>query len=153
MSTRFETYVFHLNMSTKLLRLFWKDIRRTVLDDILNDFRFEDPVKELCFRKSIESVQDHTESLGNLVYYYFLGECDKEGVDSDGLDAKDTVEGVFDEALSARLSFAIIKEVLESIPSIPMENEEEANSVADLQVTIYDTLLHIMKISSDYLQS
>ena len=153
MSTRFETYVFHLNMSTKLLRLFWKDIRRTVLDDILNDFRFEDPVKELCFRKSIESVQDHTESLGNLVYYYFLGECDKEGVDSDGLDAKDTVEGVFDEALSARLSFAIIKEVLGSIPSIPMENEEEANSVADLQVTIYDILLHIMKISSGYLQS
>ena len=140
-------------MSTKLLRLFWKDIRRTVLDDILNDFRFEDPVKELCFRKSIESVQDHTESLGNLVYYYFLGECDKEGVDSDGLDAKDTVEGVFDEALSARLSFAIIKEVLGSIPSIPMENEEEANSVADLQVTIYDILLHIMKISSGYLQS
>ena len=150
MSTRFETYVFHLNMSTKLLRLFWKDIRRTVLDDILNDSRFEDPVKERCFRSSIESVQDHTESLGNLVYYYFLGECDKEGVDSDGLDAKDTVEGVFDEALSARLSFAIIKEVL---GSIPMENEEEANSVADLQVTIYDTLLHIMKISSDYLQS
>ncbi len=72
MSTRFETYVFHLNMSTKLLRLFWKDIRRTVLDDILNDFRFEDPVKERCFRSSIESVQDHTESLGNLVYYYFL---------------------------------------------------------------------------------
>ena len=34
-----------------------------------------------------------------------------------------------------------------------MENEEEANSVADLQVTIYDILLHIMKISSGYLQS
>ena len=103
-------------MATRLLSLFWKDIRRTVLDDILNDFRFEDPVKELCFRKSIESVQDHTESLGNLVYYYFLGECDKEGVDSDGLDAKDTVEDVFDEALSARLSFTIIKEVLGASP-------------------------------------
>ena len=116
MSMRFETYVIHLNMATRLLSLFWKDIRRTVLDDILNDFRFEDPVKELCFRKSIESVQDHTESLGNLVYYYFLGECDKEGVDSDGLDAKDTVEDVFDEALSARLSFTIIKEVLGASP-------------------------------------
>ena len=116
MSMRFETYVIHLNMATRLLSLFWKDICRTVLDDILNDFRFEDPVKELCFRKSIESVQDHTESLGNLVYYYFLGECDKEGVDSDGLDAKDTVEDVFDEALSARLSFTIIKEVLGASP-------------------------------------
>ena len=150
MSMRFETYVNRLNMATKLLGLFWKDIRRTILDDILNDFRFEDPVKELCFRKSIESVQDHTESLGNLVHYYFLWECDKEGIDSNGLDAKDTVEDVFDEALSARLSFTIINEVL---GSIPMENEEEANSVADLQVTIYDTLLHIMKISSGYLQS
>ena len=137
-------------MATKLLGLFWKDIRRTVLDDILNDFRFEDPVKELCFRKSIESVQDHTESLGNLVHYYFLWECDKEGIDSNGLDAKDTVEDVFDEALSARLSFTIINEVL---GSIPMENEEEANSVADLQVIIYSILLHIMKISSGYLQS
>ena len=116
MSMRFETYVIHLNMATRLLSLFWKDICRTVIDDILNDFRFEDPVKELCFRKSIESVQDHTESLGNLVYYYFLGECDKEGVDSDGLDAKDTVEDVFDEALSARLSFTIIKEVLGASP-------------------------------------
>ena len=150
MSMRFETYVIHLNMATKLLGLFWKDIRRTVLDDILNDFRFEDPVKELCFRKSIESVQDHTESLGNLVHYYFLWECDKEGIDSNGLDAKDTVEDVFDEALSARLSFTIINEVL---GSIPMENEEEANSVADLQVIIYSILLHIMKISSGYLQS
>ena len=150
MSMRFETYVIHLNMATGLLRLFWKDIRRTILDDILNNFRFEDPVKELCFRKSIESVQDHTESLGNLVHYYFLWECDKEGIDSNGLDAKDTVEDVFDEALSARLSFTIIKEVL---GIIPMENEEEANSVADLQVTIYDILLHIMKISSGYLQS
>ena len=150
MSMRFETYVIHLNMATGLLRLFWKDIRRTILDNILNNFRFEDPVKELCFRRSIESVQDHTESLGDLVYYYFLGECDKEGIDSDGFDAKDSIEDVFEGTLSASFAFTTIKEVL---GSIPMENEEEANLVADLQVIIYSILLHIMKISSGYLQS
>ena len=71
-----------------------------------------------------------------------------EEYDEEEIDLEKFAERVFDEALSAALGFKVIKEVL---GNIPMEDEEEANQVTDLQIMISHYLLCMMNISQKFI--
>lgn len=126
-----------ITMAAVATRLFWDSLSRTILND---QFCFEDPIKGLHFETSISSVETHTKNIVDLTYV--LEEYDEEEIDLERF-----AERVFDEALSAALGFKVIKEVL---GNIPMEDEEEADLVTDLQIMISHYLLCIMKISQEF---
>jgi len=135
---KFKAYMDDITMAAVATRLFWDSLSREILND---QFCFRDPIKDLNFKTSISSVEAHTKNIVTLTHV--LEEYDEEEIDLERF-----AERVFDEALSAALGFKIVKETL---GNIPMEDEEEADRVTDLQIMISHYLLCIIKVSQEFI--
>ena len=130
---KFSTYMENLTMLAMVTRLYWDSLRRAILDD---EFHFQDPIKGILFEASVRSAETHIENLVGLTH--ICEEYDEEEINKEAF-----AEKVLNEAISAALEF---KTVEKTLGNIPMEDEEEADLVTDLQIMIRRSLFHVMEL-------
>lgn len=70
-----------------------------------------------------------------------------EEYDEEEINKEAFAEKVLNEAISAALEF---KTVEKTLGNIPMEDEEEADLVTDLQIMIRRSLFHVMELSQSF---
>ena len=92
------------------------------------------------FEASVRSAETHIENLVGLTH--ICEEYDEEEINKEAF-----AEKVLDEAISAALEF---KTVEKTLGNIPMEDEEEADLVTDLQIMIRRSLFHVMGLSQSF---